>query len=307
MSDVFSIGLVIAGIHLSMPLLIAAMGGLVSERSGVINIALEGKMLFGAFMGVAVAWWTGSPWLGVLGALGIGLLLGALHAFFSITLRSDQIVSATAINLLAFGITGALIVPVWGQPGVSPSVEQLKTLTIPGLASLPGLGRLFSELTVLDYIGLALVPLAYYVLFRTPWGLRVRACGESPEAAASTGVDVVRTRYVAVIASGALAALAGAYLSLSAVGLFQAGMTQGRGFIALAALIFGKWLPFPILGAALLFGFADAFQFRAQAVGLGVPHELLIALPYLVAIAALATFIGRATAPAAIGRPYAKE
>lgn len=307
MSDVFSIGLVISGIHLSMPLLIAATGGLVSERSGVINIALEGKMLFGAFMGVAVAWWTGSAWLGVLGALGIGLLLGALHAFFSITLRSDQIVSATAINLLAFGITGALIVPVWGQPGVSPSVEQLKTLTIPGLASLPGLGRLFSELTMLDYIGLGLVPLAYYVLFRTPWGLRVRACGESPEAAASTGVDVVRTRYVAVIASGALAALAGAYLSLSAVGLFQAGMTQGRGFIALAALIFGKWLPVPILGAALLFGFADAFQFRAQAVGLGVPHELLIALPYLVAIVALATFVGRATAPAAIGRPYAKE
>lgn len=307
MSDIFSVGLVLATIHLSMPLVFAAIGGLASERSGVINIALEGKMLFGAFVGVVAVWWSGSPAIGVAAGIAIGLVLGAVHAFFAITIRADQIVSATAINLLALGITGALIIPVWGQPGVSPSVAQIPAITVPGLASLPAVGRIFSELTVLDYAGLVLVPLAYYFLFRTPWGLRVRACGESPEAAASTGVDVIRTRYLAVIASGGLAALGGVYLSLAAVGVFQAAMTQGRGFIALAALIFGKWLPFPILGAALVFGLADAFQFRAQAVGLPVPHELLIALPYIVAIFALATFVGRATAPAAIGRPYAKD
>lgn len=307
MSDLFTIGLVLAAIHLSMPLVFAAIGGLISERSGVINIALEGKMLFGAFIGVVAVWWSGSPLVGVLAAIAIGVVLGAVHAFFSVTVRADQIVSATAINLLAVGVTGALIIPVWGQPGVSPSVEQIAAITVPGLASLPGVGRIFSGLTALDYMGFALVPLAYYFLFHTPWGLRVRACGESPEAAASTGVNVIRTRYLAVIASGALAAVGGVYLSLAAVGVFQAAMTQGRGFIALAALIFGKWLPFPILGAALLFGLADAFQFRAQAVGLGVPHELLIALPYVVAIVALATFVGRATAPAAIGRPYAKD
>lgn len=307
MSDLFSIGLVLAAIHLSMPLIFAAIGGLISERAGVINIALEGKMLFGAFVGVVAVWWSGSPTVGVLAGVAIGIVLGVLHAFFAVTVRADQIVSATAINLLALGITGALIAPVWGQPGVSPSVEQVPSLTVPGLASLPWIGRIFSDLTALDYAGLALVPLAYYFLFHTPWGLRVRACGESPEAAASTGVQVMRTRYLAVIASGALASLGGVYLSLAAVGVFQAGMTQGRGFIALAAVIFGKWLPFPVFGGALLFGLADAFQFRAQAVGLNVPHELLIALPYVVAIVALATFVGRATAPAAIGRPYVKE
>lgn len=307
MSDLFSIGLVLAAIHLSMPLVFAAIGGLASERSGVINIALEGKMLFGAFVGVVAVWWSGSPAIGVAAGIAIGLVLGAVHAFFAITVRADQIVSATAINLLALGVTGALIIPVWGQPGVSPSVEQIPAITLPGLASLPAVGRIFSELTALDYAGLLLVPLAYYLLFRTPWGLRLRACGESPEAAASTGVNVIRTRYLAVIASGGLAALGGVYLSLAAVGVFQAAMTQGRGFIALAALIFGKWQPVPVLGAALLFGLADAFQFRAQAVGFPVPHELLIALPYVVAIVALATFVGRATAPAAIGRPYAKD
>lgn len=307
MSDLFSIGLVLAAIHLSMPLIFAAIGGLISERAGVINIALEGKMLFGAFVGVVAVWWSGSPTIGVLAGIAIGIALGTLHAFFAVTLRADQIVSATAINLLALGITGALIASVWGQPGISPSVEQVPSLTVPGLAALPWVGRIFSDLTALDYTGFALVPLAYYFLFHTPWGLRVRACGESPEAAASTGVQVIRTRYLAVIVSGVLASLGGVYLSLAAVGVFQAGMTQGRGFIALAAVIFGKWLPFPVFGGALLFGLADAFQFRAQAVGLNVPHELLIALPYVVAIVALATFVGRATAPAAIGQPYVKE
>ncbi|MBI4260415.1 MAG: ABC transporter permease [Actinobacteria bacterium] len=304
---VFSIGLVISGIHLSMPLLFAAYGGLVSERSGVINIALEGMMLFGAFLGVAVTFWTGSPWLGLAAGVGLGILLGALHGLLSITVRADQIVSATAINLLALGVTAALIPTIWGQPGVSPTVARIPPVVLPGLSDLPLVGEIFAELSILDYVGFLMVPVAFYVLYRTPLGLRLRACGEVPEAAASTGVDVIRTRYLAVLTSGALAALGGVYLSLVQVGLFQRGMTQGRGFIALAAMIFGKWRPLPILAASLLLGFADAFQFRAQAVGLPLPHDLLLALPYLVALVALATFIGRATAPGAIGKPYVKD
>jgi ABC-type uncharacterized transport system permease subunit len=304
---VFSIGLVVSGIHLSMPLLYAAFGGLISERSGVINIALEGMMLFGAFIAVAVTWWTGDPWLGLLAGVALGALLGGLHALLSITVRADQIVSATAINLLALGITAALIPSIWGQPGVSPGVDRIQALHPPAISDLPYLGPVIRDLNVLDYLGFLLAPIGFYVLYRTPWGMRVRACGESPEAAASAGVNVIRARYVAVILSGSLAALGGVYLSLTQVGLFQRGMTDGRGFIALAAMIFGKWRPIPIMAACLLLGFADAFQFRAQAVGLPLPHDLLLALPYLVALFALTTFIGRATAPAAIGRAYVKE
>lgn len=304
---VFSVGLIVSGIHLSMPLLYAAFGGLVSERSGVINIALEGMMLFGAFIAVAVSWWTGNPWLGLLAGIALGLVLGAIHALLSITVRADQIVSATAINLLALGITAALIPSIWGQPGVSPTVERIRPLHPPLLSDVPFFGQIVGELNVLDYMGFLLAPLGFYVLYRTPWGLRLRACGESPEAAASAGVAVLRTRYLAVIFSGGLAALGGVYLSLTQVGLFQRGMTDGRGFIALAAMIFGRWRPMPVLAACLLLGFADAFQFRAQAVGLPLPNDLLLALPYIVALVALATFIGRATAPAAIGRPYVKE
>jgi len=304
---IFSVGLLLSAIHLSMPLIFAAMGGMVSERSGIINIALEGMMLFGAFIAVAVTWWTSSPLLGLFAGLGLGVVLGGIHGALSIHARADQIISATAINLLALGITAALIITIWGQPGVSPSVGKIASMHVPGASAIPFLGRIIDDLNPLDYVGFLLAPVAFFVFFRTSWGLRLLACGENPEAAASAGVNVIRTRYAAVLISGALAALGGVYLSLSQVGLFQRSMTGGRGFIALAAMIFGKWRPFPVLAACLLLGFADAFQFRAQAVGLPLPHDLLLALPYAVALIALATFVGRATAPAAIGRPYVKD
>jgi ABC-type uncharacterized transport system permease subunit len=307
MSHVFTVALLISAIHLATPLIFPAMGGLLSERSGVINIALEGMMLLGAFTAVAATWWTHQPAVGVVAALAVGAALGLVHAFLSVTLRADQIVSATAINLVAAGLTAALIPALWGEPGVSPSVHRINAIHIPILRGLPGVGRLFSQLTLLDYAALALPALIYVVLFRTPYGLRLRACGESPPAAASVGVNVIRTRYVAVVLSGILAALGGVYLSLAEIGLFQASMTQGRGFIALAALIFGKWRPYPVLAACVMFGFADALQFRLQVIGLHLPHELLIALPYLLALVALATFVGRASAPAAIGQAYVKE
>ncbi|QYG91030.1 ABC transporter permease [Iamia sp. SCSIO 61187] len=306
MRDVFSVNLLVSGIFLSTPLILAALGGLLSERAGVMNIALEGQMLFGAFAGVAVTWWVRTPWLGLLAAIGVGALVGGLHAFASVTLRADQIVSATAINLVAVGLTAALIEPIWGAPGASASIDRIGAIHLPLVEGIPFLGRVFERMTLLDWAGLLLVPLVWVVLFRTPFGMRMRSCGEAPEAAASVGIDVIRTRYQAVILSGVLAAVGGAYLSLAQVGVFQRNMTAGRGFLALAAMIFGKWRPVPVLGACLLFGLTDAFQLRAQTQGVDLPHDLLLALPYLIALVALATFVGRATAPAAIGKAYVR-
>lgn len=307
MKDVFTFNLIISGIYLSTPLLLAAFGGLLSERAGVVNMALEGQMLFGAFTGVAATWWLHSPWLGLLAALVVGALVGMLHAWLSVTLRANQIIAATAINLIAAGLTAALVAPIWGRPGISPGVAKFDRLTVPLLGHVPLLGRFADRLSLLDWIGLALAPIVWIVLYRTAFGLRLRSCGEAPTAAVSVGVDVIRMRYKAVMLSGMLAAAGGAYLSLVQVGVFQRNMTAGRGYIALAAMIFGKWRPVPVLGACLLFGMADAFQYRTQVAGVHVPHDLLLALPYLVALLALATFVGRASAPAALGKHFVKE
>jgi ABC-type uncharacterized transport system permease subunit len=306
-SEIWDQQLVSSAIHLATPLIFAALGGLICERAGVINIALEGQMLFGAFVGVAVTWWTGSPFVGLLAALAFGAVLGLLHGWFSITLGANQIVAATAVNLLAVGVTAALIPAIWGQPGASPSVDRFRALHPPGVAHIPLVGHVVADLSALDWVALVLAPVLWFALYRLPFGLRLRACGESPLSAESVGVDVIRTRYVATTLSGMLAALGGVYLSLVQVGVFQRGMTNGRGFLALGALIFGKWKPMRVLGACALFGFADAFQVRAQTVGLGLPTELLLALPYVVALLALATFVGRSSAPAAIGKPYHRD
>jgi simple sugar transport system permease protein len=308
MSDVLTFQLVIAALHLSVPLILAALGGLLSERSGVVNIALEGQMLTGAFAGVLATWLTSNLFVGLAAALAAGALAGLLHAWFAVTLGANQIVAATAINLVALGLTAALIPAIWGKPGTSPNVGVFTAIDLPVLASLPGwFGRLARSLNLLDLLALAAVPAIAVLLARTRFGLRLRASGESPAAALSVGVSVVRIRYVAVVLSGVLAAAGGAYLSLAEVGVFQRGMTQGRGFLALAALIFGKWRPVPVLGACLLFGAADAFQLRAQAAGVDLPTELLLALPYLVALVALAGFVGRAHPPAALGRPLLRD
>lgn len=307
MSNLLTFSLIVSGIHLSAPLLLAAMGGLLSERSGVVNIALEGQMLFGAFAAVLAQWWWHNRMLSLIAALGVGAFLGLVHAWMSVSLRANQIIAATAANLLGVGLTAALIAPVWGKPGASPTVSTIRAMHIPLLDRLPAVGLLFRDLTIVDWFALALAPMLWVVLYRTPFGLRLRSCGENPQSAASVGINVIRVRYQAVILSAMLAGLGGAYLSLVQVGVFQRGMTQGRGFLALAALIFGKWRPIGVFGACMLFGLADAFQFRAQTAGINLPHELLLALPYVVALIALATFVGRAAAPAAIGKPYVKE
>lgn len=304
MSNLLTISLVISALHLALPILMPMLGGLISERSGVLNIGLEGMMLIGAFSAVLVTYFTGDPWLGLIGALASGVFSGSALALMTVTLRGDQVVSCAAINLIGAGLTAALIPVIWGVDGLTPSVEKIPVVRVPLLADLPNVGRLFSSLSLVDYACFALVFLVWWVMFRTDAGLRIRACGESAESADAAGIAVVRTRFFAVVASGVFGALGGAYLSIVTLDMFQASMTQGRGFLALAALVFGKWRVWPGALACIAFGFADAIALRAQILWRDIPHELLIALPYVLALLALATFVGRASGPADAGKPF---
>ena len=287
------------------PLVFAAMGGMFSERSGVVNIALEGLMLISSFAGVAGAFLTGSAWIGLGFAMAAGLSFALIHALMCVTFEADQIISGTAINLLALGGTGFLMVEVFGQGGTSPRVPRFGSLGIPVLQDIPIIGPALFDQSLLVYLMYVLIPVTFFVVFRTPFGLRLRATGEVPEAVDTAGVSVARMRYYGVGLSGILAALGGAYLSMGLLSAFTEGMTNGRGFIALAALIFGRWNPVGAAGAALLFGFAQAITFRAGQEA--IPVEFLQMLPYILTIVVLAGFGGRAIAPAAIGKPYRKE
>jgi ABC-type uncharacterized transport system permease subunit len=287
------------------PLVFAALGGLFSERSGVVNIGLEGLMLISAFAGVVGAHFSGSALIGLFTALGAGLSFALIHALMCVTFEADQIISGTAINLLAIGGTGFLMVEFFGAGGTSPRVESFESVAIPVLSDIPLLGPALFDQSVLVYLMYALVPITYFVVFRTPFGLRLRATGEVPEAVDTAGVSVARMRYLGVALSGLLAAIGGAYLSMGILSAFTEGMTGGRGFIALAALIFGRWNPIGAAGAALLFGFALAITFQVNQEA--VPIEFIEMIPALLTIFALAAFGGRAIAPAAIGKPYRKE
>ena len=306
MSDLLTISLVISALHLALPIMMPMLGGLISERSGVMNIGLEGMMLIGAFSAVLATYFTGDPWFGLLGALASGVLSGCVLALMTVTLRGDQVVASAAINLIGAGLTAALIPVIWNIDGLTPSVEKIPNVRVPFLADLPHVGRIFSSLGLVDYACLALVVLVWWVLFRTDAGLRIRACGESAESADAAGIPVVRTRFLAVVASGVFGALGGAYLSIVTLDMFQASMTQGRGFLALAAMVFGKWRVWPAALACIAFGFADAIALRSQILWRDIPHELLIALPYVLALVALATFVGRASGPAGVGKPFAR-
>ena len=287
------------------PLVFAALGGLFSERAGVVNIGLEGLMLISAFAGVVGASLSGSALVGLFTALGAGLLFALIHALMCVTFEADQIISGTAINLLALGGTGFMMVVIFGSGGTSPSVEGFESVAIPLLSNIPIIGRALFDQSLLVYLVYVLVPVVYFVLFRTPFGLRLRATGEMPEAVDTAGVSVTRMRYYGVGLSGILAGLGGVYLSMGLLSAFTEGMTNGRGFIALAALIFGRWNPIGALALPLLFGFAQAVTFGVSLEA--VPIEFVEMLPYLLTLIVLAGFGGRAIAPAAIGKPYRKE
>lgn len=294
-----------AAVRLALPLLLAALGELLVEKAGVINIGTEGMMLCGAFAGFAVAAASGSPALGVLGAASVAAIVGLLFAFFAVVRRADQIVVGTAINLLALGGTGLLARAIY--QGATPTGPTLPAMPIPLLHSVPILGPALFSQTGLVYLGLLATPALAFWLARSRAGLRLRAVGESARAADAQGVPVQRTRVTAVVCGAALAGLAGASLSLSQSNTFTEGMTAGRGFIALTIVIFGRWRPLGVLAAALFFGAATAFQHRLQARGTELPYQLTLMLPYLLTLLVLALASGRSLAPGDIGKPYARE
>ena len=287
-------------IHLTLakmaPLLLAAIGGLASERAGVINIALEGMMLAGAFGAAVGAVLTGSAWLGLICGALCACLLAALHGLACIRLRVDQIVSGTAVNLLSLGATGFLLYRIFGTHGSSPSAPKLPTVNL-----VPFLGGPFRQpVTVLIAIVLAFA--AWYIIYQTPFGLRLRATGEAPEAARAAGVRTDTIRWIGVISSGLLAGLGGAHLSLGDLSQFVERMTAGRGFIALAALIFGKWHPLGVLGACLFFGLAEAIADGLQGWTGQLPSQFFLALPFVLTLVVLAGFVGRSKPPGGLGR-----
>lgn len=317
LSDIISPDLFASAIRMATPLALAAIGGTICERSGVVNIALEGMMLFGAFMAVVGTTFLGNPWLGVLVAVISGGLLALIHAFASITMRSDQVVSGTAINILAVGLTGFFMEVIFGRPGSTDAVARLQPVF--SFAPPTGEGVLGTIWLWLETVVFSYTPIVYmaiiiaivgqWAMYHTRWGLRLRSLGEHPQAADTVGISVIRGRYSAVVMSGVLGGLAGANLTLEQVGSFTTGMTNGRGFIALAANIFGRWTPAGSYAASLLFGFADALQVKMQILRgqIAIPSQFFLMLPYVLTVVVLAGVVGRAVAPAAIGKPYVRE
>jgi general nucleoside transport system permease protein len=294
MRSIFNVALIFSMLRLATPLIWAALGGMFSERSGVINIALEGIMLAGAFTAASVTYYVGNPWLGLAAGIAAGVSIAAIHAVACIRFNANQVVSGMAINILMVGIPAFLGGAFFASTGSTPQIpkEQLIPWTPVILAFL-------------------MVPVTWYVLYRTPFGLRLRAVGEKPEAADAAGVSVKWMRYSAVLISGALAGVGGAYLSIGQSSLFTRNMTSGRGFIALAALIFGKWRPVQTMLACLLFGFTEAVSIQLQGVrlpsGEDIPNQFIQIIPYVLTIVVLAGFIGQSRAPRALGLPYQKE
>ncbi len=310
-----------ATLRVATPLVLCAMAGIFSEKSGIIDISLEGKMLMSAFAAAAVASLTSSALAGLMVAIVVSVLLGLLHGLASITLRGNQVISGLAINILASGLTVTIGIAMFQQGGQTPNLaraERFRPIELPlteQLGNLPLIGLIYREVisghNILVWVALAAVLITAFILTRTRFGLRLRAVGEKPEALDSAGVSVARTRYMALIIAGVLCGMAGAYLSTAHGSGFVREMTAGKGYIALAAMIFGKWQPRGALLACLLFGFLEAVASRLQGIDVPLigeaPVDLILALPYLLTVILLAGFVGKALPPRAIGEPYVKE
>jgi general nucleoside transport system permease protein len=295
-----------AMLRYATPLVFAALGGIFSERSGVVNIGLEGMLLAGAFFGILAADKLESWPLGLFAAAVAGAVFGLVHAFFSVHLRGDQIISGFAINFLALGVTGYLFIDIYGGQGTPTDIPEIPDVHLSFLEDWYFVGPLLGQLNLMIWLAAATVVLAWLVLFRTPVGLRLRAVGEHPRAAETVGISVYATRYVAVVFSGVLGGLGGAYLSIGFVNSFNQNMTAGRGFIALAVVICGNWRPFNAALIALLFGFSSALAQRLPAYSESAA-VLFQALPYVLTLIVVAGVIGRSIPPAAVGRPYVKQ
>jgi simple sugar transport system permease protein len=297
-----------ATLQVATPLILTALGGMFSERSGVVNIGLEGMMLVGAFSAVAGTYYTGSPWIGMLVGIAAGGLMGAVHALVCVKFKGNHIVSGTGMILLGLGITTLGLEVIWQKKGLSDSVTRIPEVVIPGLQDVPVLGLAFGSLSPIIYFMFIITILSWYVLFRTPFGLRLRAAGEDPSTLDAAGISVEWTRVIGVVLSGCLAGLGGTYLSIGFEDAFGKGMTDGKGFIALAAMIFGNWTPFGCFLAGLFFGFVQGLQFVIPifAPELVTFTNLVKIIPYALVIIALAG-IRRSVPPKAVGTPYEKE
>ena len=304
LGTLFSLRTIDSALRLATPIALAAMGGTFSERAGIINIGLEGMLLASAFAGVLGSFLTGSALVGVLLAVVAGALTAAVFSFFTVELKANHVVAGVGVNILALGLTTWLMQVIWGSRGTSPDVNSVPTIRIPGLERVPVLGELFGETSPFLYVMLLLVGGAWVLLFKTPFGLRIRMTGEHPEAADTLGINVRFVKHFSVILGGAVTGVGGAYLSLGHLSWFSMNMSAGRGYMALAANIFGQWNPIGGLGASFLFSFADAVQIRLQGVDMALPHNLIQMLPYVLTIVVLAGAVVKSRPPAALGNDY---
>jgi simple sugar transport system permease protein len=300
----FVVGILAASIRLATPILLAALGEIFTERAGILNLGLEGIMLMGALGGFLGAFWTGNLWVGVLAGMLTGILFGLLMGFMSVTVKANQVVAGLGITILGSGLSTLLFRLAFGLRSTPPTLDIFPTLPVPFLSEIPVLGPILFQHNVLVYLALILVPIASLVLYRTYFGLTIRAVGESPDAVDTRGISVSWTRYLSLIIGGALAGLGGSYLVLGSLGLFWTQMTAGRGFIAIAVVVFSKWDPWRALLGALVFGLASALQISLQTVRVPIASELLLMLPYVITILVLVGVSRRAEFPSAFAVPY---
>jgi general nucleoside transport system permease protein len=301
----------VAVVRMTTPLLLAAVGSLMAERAGVVTFSMEAMMLMGTLGGIIGSGLTNNVWAGVLLAMVFGMLVGLVYAIWAVSIGAHQIVTSVGLNLGALGLTSILYSLTFRHgAAIVEKVAQVPMLSlwkIPLLGDIPFIGPVFFNQLPIVYLGYILVPLVWYILFRTTWGLQIRAVGEHPHAADSLGVSVAKIRYYTILFSGAMSGLAGAYLSVGLLGSFQENMTNGRGFIAYTAIVFGKWQPVGVALGTLLFGAADALQLRIQAISSVIPYQFLVMLPYVVTMIALISLVGRASWPASSGVPFKRE
>jgi len=303
----FITNFIAANLRTATPILFAALGELYMERSGIINIGLEGFMLIGALTGSISSYFFNSAWLGVIMAALVCGVLGLIYAFFVVTIKANQVATGIAINIFSLGLTTTIYRSFMGVNTSHTDIASFENISIPLLSKIPILGQSIFNQTILVYLVLMLVPFTYYFLYKTSIGLKIRATGEYPQATDTAGINVFQVRYSATVGGSMLAGVGGAYLSLGLLNMFTENMVAGRGFMALAAVIFGRWNPWGVLGAALFFGFGDALAIRLQVMGSSIPYQFLLMLPYIFTVAVLAGVVGKAISPAALGIPYNKE
>ena len=313
MSELFQVGFIMsflaAAIRIATPILYGALGELVAERAGILNLSIEGTMLMGAFVGFLAGYSTGSLWLGVAAAMAAGAMMGLVMAFLATTLKVDQTVSGLALNIVSAGLTFYLLRLAFKDVGSEnlPSLTTFDVIRLPLLSKIPFLGEILFSQHALTYLVYILVPIIAFFLYRTKYGLELRSIGENPRAVDMKGINIALRQYLALMFGGMMSGLGGAFLTLGSAGMFLPGISGGRGWIALAIVIFGNWMPFRIVLGALFYGLIYSFQLSLQAVGVNLPYQLLLALPYLLTILALVMYRGQSKMPLALGIPYRRE